>query len=194
VIDAAGRAVSGFAAVLATPYVSRRRRLRDAGPPAGALALLAVCGAAAAQQANVPGSLELATVVESVAAVTQPDGTERTELVPASVTTSLRGDELIYTVSFVNVGPVVLDNVRITAPIPLEVRYVADSAFAPGSQALYSVDGGRTFGQPRELYVGVLEGSRRLAAADDYTHIRWVLRAPLAAGAKGFARFRAILR
>ena len=59
---------------------------------------------------------------------------------------------------------------------------------------LYSVDGGRTFGQPRELYVGVAEGSRRLAAADDYTHIRWLLRAPLAPGAKGFARFRAVLR
>lgn len=189
------RAVTRPEARFAASYVLRPRR-----PPAAALlasgaALAFAWGAGAAQDANAPGSLlELETVVETVASVPQDDGTARAELRPASVTTSLRGDELIYTVSFANKGPAALDNVRITAPIPLEVTYVADSASAPGSEVLYSVDGGRTFGQPRELYVGVAEGSRRLAAADDYTHIRWLLRAPLAPGAKGFARFRAVLR
>jgi hypothetical protein len=28
----------------------------------------------------------------------------------------------------------------------------------------------------------------------DYTHIRWILRAPLEAGARGFTRFGAIVR
>jgi len=36
--------------------------------------------------------------------------------------------------------------------------------------------------------------ARRTADASDYTHIRWVLKAPLDAGAKGFARFSAVVR
>jgi len=38
------------------------------------------------------------------------------------------------------------------------------------------------------------DGSQRAAEAGDYTHIRWVLKSPLDAGAKGFARFRAVVR
>jgi uncharacterized repeat protein (TIGR01451 family) len=187
VIAAASRAVARFAACFAVRRGSRRSA--SAWP-----VLVLAFGVAAAQEAEAPGStLELMTVVEKVV-VAEADGAERAALVPASVLTSLRGDELIYTVSFANVGVAALDHVRITAPIPLEVQYVAGSAFASGSEALYSVDGGQSFGQPGELYVGVVEGSRRLAVADDYTHIRWVLRAPLGPGAKGFARFRAVLR
>jgi hypothetical protein len=59
---------------------------------------------------------------------------------------------------------------------------------------LFSVDGGRTFGQPNELTVPAADGSRRAAAAEDYTHIRWRLKTPLPAGATGFARFRAVAR
>ncbi len=57
---------------------------------------------------------------------------------------------------------------------------------------LFSVDGGRTYGAPKELTVKAADGSQRTADAADYTHIRWVLKAPLDAGAKGFARFRAV--
>jgi uncharacterized repeat protein (TIGR01451 family) len=104
------------------------------------------------------------------------------------------GDEVVYTIAFENKNRLAVDNVRITNPIPPRMRYLENSAFGPGADVLYSVDGGKTYGKPSELIVATEEGVSHLAAATDYTHIRWVLKAPLEAGAKGFARFRAVLR
>jgi uncharacterized repeat protein (TIGR01451 family) len=157
-----------------------------------ALALCAAAGAQAEIGDPAQGNLALSTVVEKVVEVTQPDGATRTELVPVDV--ALPGDEVVYTVSFANVSKQAADNIRITNPIPSEMRYLANTAFGPGSEVLYSVDGGLTYGAPKELTIEADDGSRRAADASDYTHIRWVLKAPLDAGAKGFARFRAVVR
>ena len=169
---------------------TRRRPIRW---PWAALALCALASASA-QQGGDPaqGNLELTTVVEKVVEVKQGDGATKTALVPVDV--ALPGDEVVYTVSFKNVSKQAADNIRITNPIPSEMRYLASSAFGPGSEVLYSVDGGLTYGAPKELMVKADDGSRRMADASDYTHIRWVLKAPLDAGAKGFARFRAVVR
>jgi uncharacterized repeat protein (TIGR01451 family) len=104
------------------------------------------------------------------------------------------GDEVVYTVAFVNVSGRMVDQVRITAPIPPQVQYVADSAYSPGGLALYSIDDGRTFALPEELFVVGADGAKARATPSAYTHVRWVLRAPLEDGAKGFARFRGIVR
>ena len=138
------------------------------------------------------GDLELETVVEKILEVTAADGQAQTTLVP--VATTVRGDEIVYTVIFTNVSEQMVDSIRITNPIPAELRYLADTAFGPGCEILYSVDAGRTYGLPAELFVAAEDGSQRPAEAGDYTHIRWVLKAPLDAGAKGFARFRAVVR
>ncbi len=160
---------------------------------AAALALGALTCASAQQESDpTRGNLELATVVEKVVEVKQQDGASKTELVPVDV--ALPGDEVVYTVSFKNVSKQAADNIRITNPIPSEMRYLPNSAFGPGSEVLYSVDGGLTYGSPKELTVAADSGGRRTADASDYTHIRWVLKAPLDAGAKGFARFRAVVR
>jgi hypothetical protein len=74
------------------------------------------------------------------------------------------------------------------------LRYVAKSASGPGSEVLFSVDNGRTFGLPDELTLAAPDGSVRSADAAEYTHVRWILRAPLDAGATGIARFRAVPR
>ena len=158
-------------------------------------AALALCAVASVQaQLGDPAqdNLELSTVVEKVVEVKQADGATKTDLVPVDV--ALPGDELIYTVRFTNVSKQVADNIRITNPIPGEMRYLANTAFGPGSDVLYSVDGGRTYGAPKELTVKADDGSQRTADAGEYTHVRWVLKAPLDAGAKGFARFRAVVR
>ena len=152
-------------------------------------------GTAVAQvgnQAPPGGGLELQIVVETVVEITGADGQPSTELVPVAV--SLRGDEVVCTVTFTNVDAQMVENIRITNPIPPEMRYLAGTAFGPGSEVLYSVDGGRTYGLPSELFLTAGDGSRRAAEAGDYTHIRWVLKSPLDAGAKGFARFRAVVR
>jgi len=71
---------------------------------------------------------------------------------------------------------------------------VPHSASGPGSEVLFSVDNGRSFGRPDELTLAALNGGVRGAEPADYTHVRWVLRAPLDAGATGIARFRAVPR
>jgi len=104
------------------------------------------------------------------------------------------GDELVVTVTFANVSAETLDGVKITQPIPPNMRYVDGSAIGPGAEVLYSVDGGVTYGQPNELTVVAADGVHHAATADEYTHVRWLLKGPLEAGARGFARFRAIVR
>ena len=159
------------------------------------LSLLPVAIALAAPvvvSAQEAGSLELMTTVAKILETSEPDGGTRTQLLPLE--TAVPGDEVVYTVTFTNVGDASADNIRITNPIPHEMLYVAGSAFGPGTDVLYSADGGENYGLPGELVVANSDGSQREAAADDYTHIRWTLNTPLDAGARGLARFRAVLR
>ena len=103
-------------------------------------------------------------------------------------------DQLVVSVKFTNATAHVIDSIRITAPVPPDAAYVPKSASGPGSEVLFSVDGGRTFGRPGELVLVGADGSAREAGAAEYTHIRFLLRAPLDAGATGIARFRAVPR
>lgn len=132
----------------------------------------------------------ISSTLERLAAATDGGGTE---VSITADTVASHADELIISVRFTNTGDTVLDTVRITSPIPADVKYVPGSASGPGSEVMFSVDNGRSFGLPEELKLPVLEGLRSADAAD-YTHVRWVLRAPLAAGATGIARFRAVPR
>ncbi len=162
------------------------RRLFEA---AIAIATLPALG----QQAGAPVGpvVRLGTVVEKV--VPARDG-QAPALAPVPPASASSGDELVYTVTFSNVTAQPADQVRITNPLPAGVRYVADTATGPGAEVLYSVDGGATFGAPAELTVVAADGGRRNADTADYTHIRWQLSAPLAAGATGFVRFSAVVR
>jgi hypothetical protein len=73
------------------------------------------------------------------------------------------------------------------------MTYVVGSAFGPGSDIVFSVDGGRSFAEPENLFV-TESGVERLASADDYTHIRWLVNNDIVAGAQGMAQFRARLK
>jgi len=160
-----------------------------------ALAISAVASAASGQlpSARARVGLELATRVEKIlgGSADKADAT-RARLVPAVDLSP--GDELVITVTFLNTTQHALDGLRITQPIPPSMRYVEGSGVGPGSEVLYSVDGGETYGQPNELRVITADGSRRVATAGDYTHVRWLIKAPLAAGARAFVRFRANVR
>jgi len=158
------------------------------------LLAMAVLTAVHAQEApsGPRGSLRLQTVVEKVLEVEDADGRVRTELVPVEV--AVPGDEVVYTVRYTNVGEERAEHVLITNPIPSEMRYKADSAFGPGTDVVYSADGGLSYASASELHVIGSDGRDRPASADDYTHIRWLLNTPIDPGAQGFARFRAIVR
>jgi hypothetical protein len=176
---------------------AKRRELRAAVLRAltAALAAAPLCcasGALAAQPAtSEPHDLIVSSTLERIAAAA-PETSGDVRI--TSDTVASHADQLIVSVRFTNASRQVLDSVRITSPVPADVQYVADSASGPGSDVLFSADNGRTFGRPDELTIAAANGSSRAAEAADYTHVRWVLKGPLAAGATGVARYRAVPR
>ena len=144
-----------------------------------------------AAQAQEKGCILLKTVAEVEQAAKDERGDETRRLVAAEKV--VPGDEVVYTVSATNVCDANADAVVIDNPIPEHMTYIAGSAIGPGTEVTFSVDGGFNYGKPDTLKMSNPDGSKRPAAAADYTHIRWVMRNPLKPGAVAFARFRAVL-
>ena len=145
---------------------------------------------AALAMAQEQGHLNLQTTVQKQEVVVNEAGESETRLVPAQLV--VPGESVIYTITFTNVGTEPADNVVITNPIAEDLMYVDGSAFGPGMDIQFSVDGGVTFAAANELTI-VEDGEVRDAQADDFTHVRWVMQNDLPAGAQGTARFAAIL-
>jgi hypothetical protein len=155
-----------------------------------ALAAAASSGAGSAEPAEPPPrAVDVSSTLERIAAAPGADDVQL-----AAGTVASHADQLIVSVRFANTSDQVVDGLRITSPIPAELQYVAGSASGPGSGVLFSADNGRTFGRPDELALALPEGGTRVADSADYTHVRWILEAPLAAGAAGVARYRAVPR
>ena len=148
-----------------------------------ALALLAFTAAAQSH-------LDVQTTVQKQEVFVNDAGEEEKRLVPAEKV--LPGETVYYTITFTNTSAEIADNVVVTNPIAEELMYLDGSAFGPGMDIVFSVDGGETFAAADELNV-VENGEARAAEARDFTHVRWVMQDDLAAGAQGTARFAAVL-
>jgi uncharacterized repeat protein (TIGR01451 family) len=140
--------------------------------------------------AQEDGSLDVRTVVQKEEVVVNADGESENRLV--AVESVVPGERVFYTITFTNVGDEPADNVVITNPIATELTYVEGSAFGPGMDVQFSVDGGATFANAAELTV-TEDGETRAAGPEDFTHIRWVMQGELNTGSQGTARFAAVL-
>ncbi len=152
--------------------------------------LMSVILILAATAAQAQGHLEVRTTVQKEEVIINEAGESETRLVPAEIV--VPGESVIYTITFRNVSDQPADNVVITNPIAEDLMYLDGSAFGPGMNIEFSVDGGTTFAPASELIV-VEDGESRAADAADFTHVRWVMRGDLQAGAQGIARFAAVL-
>jgi uncharacterized repeat protein (TIGR01451 family) len=103
------------------------------------------------------------------------------------------GDEVIYTIAAANVCKQPVPQSTITYAVPEHMAFVPNSAIAPAADISFSVDGGFHFTAPEALYVQIA-GELRIAKPEEYTHIRWILRRPLAPQAVALARFRAVVK
>lgn len=153
-----------------------------------AAALLAALVAPALAQQS--GHLDVTTTVQKEVVTVNESGETESRLVPAE--TVVPGEKVVYTITFRNVSTDGADNVVITNPISEALAYVEGSAFGPGSEIEFSIDGGVTFARPEDLTV-TEDGEVRRARPEEFTHIRWVMDNTLAAGAQGMARFAAVL-
>ena len=140
--------------------------------------------------AQEEGHLNVRTVVQKEEITVNDAGERETRLVPAD--TVVPGDSVIYTITFTNISEESAENVVITNPVPDHLTYIEGSAFGPGTVIEFSIDGGQSYGAGDDLQVPDNGGSRA-ATAEDYTHLRWVMKNELAAGSQAVASFRAVL-
>lgn len=140
--------------------------------------------------AMAEGTVDVRTVVQKEEVTVNEDGETVRKLVDADVV--VPGETVFYTITFRNVGTEPADNVVITNPIADSLVYIDGSAFGPGTDIQFSVDGGQTFARVDALTV-VEDGVERKATTGDYTHVRWVMNNDLEAGAQAVARFAAVL-
>lgn len=141
--------------------------------------------------------IETTLVAEVRQEIPAPNGRKLARLIPAA--TLHQGQEIFYTVRIRNAGAAAVRDVEVVQRIPENTVYVPRSAAGPGAEVSLSADGGITFGKEGTLTVTeqptpVQVPSTRPATAQDYTHVRWRLRNPLAPGAVALARFRAVFR
>lgn len=148
--------------------------------------ILTILSYSAAAQAH----LDVQTVVQKQEVFINDAGVSDTRLVAADVV--VPGETVFYTITFTNVSDEMADNVVITNPIADDLKYVEGSGFGPGADMQFSVDDGANFAAADELTVEE-DGVTRPAEARDYTHVRWVLKNNLDAGAQVTARFAAVL-
>lgn len=100
----------------------------------------------------------------------------------------------LYTLRFRYEGEKPATRLQIVFALPAGEHYLAGSATGPGASVSYSVDGGRSFAAPGELFVrsnpGDPEAAGRVASAADYSHIRWELEGLHPPGRSGIVSFR----
>jgi len=137
------------------------------------------------------GCLELKTIAQTEEVVIDESGQRRVQLVPAAKI--VPGTEVIWTITANNVCAAPAANVAIDNPLPAEMDYVAGTALGVGSQIAFSLDGQR-FGAPEQLQVREADGESRPARADEYRHIRFEFKNPIAPGQMAIARYRAKLK
>jgi uncharacterized repeat protein (TIGR01451 family) len=143
-----------------------------------------------AVSAVAQGHLNVQTTVQKEETFVNEAGESEKRLVTADIV--VPGDRVFYTITFTNTSDESADKVVVTNPIAEGLVYVNGSAFGPGTDITFSVDDAASFAAADELTV-TENGESRPAEAKDFTHIRWVMRRDLAAGAQGTARFAAIL-
>jgi uncharacterized repeat protein (TIGR01451 family) len=103
------------------------------------------------------------------------------------------GTVIRYVNSLENSGEKSATKLVVNNPVPENMEYVANSASCESGCAIsYSVDGGKTYKQPEELFLGVGE-ERHVAQASEYTAIRWVVDS-LAATSQSAVEYKARLK
>jgi len=143
-------------------------------------------------QAEQKGQIELKMVVEQEVTVTNEDGEKTVERTEAKLV--LPGDEVIYTITYRNIGEEEATNVVITNPIPQHMIYKAGTALGDGTEIVYSVDGSHfDLADKLKVKLPLPDAGERPATVQDYSHIRWILKTPVAPGKTGEVSYRARL-
>jgi len=158
---------------------------RALGPVCCAVA--AICLIAGAGALAAAAKVTLGNSVQKVETFIDAAGEPQRRMIDAG--SVLPGDELCYTITFVNDGGESVDagSVVITNPIPDGTEYLEGTASGSGTDIVFSLDG-ENFAAPDALTV-LRDGMEVPAPASDYRSIRWVFRPALEPGDMGSVSF-----
>lgn len=117
-----------------------------------------------------------------------PDGKPRT--VREEPKLVVPGDRLVFDLAYRNQGAQPATGFVITDPIPASVAFAGTDS--PG--AIFSVDGGKSWGALAALRVPTADGKGRAAGPADVTHVRWSFAKAIPAGAGGQVSFRGVVK
>ena len=124
--------------------------------------------------------VSLTNTVFEVVTITNKDGSQQDQWQkPDKI---LPGERIGYQVEVTNQGTEAAANIVIANPIPEHTVYVQGSAKGLDTQIEFSVDNGKTYALPAEIFIEK-DGKRVQAEATDYNQVRWILNKSLAAGA-----------
>jgi uncharacterized repeat protein (TIGR01451 family) len=152
--------------------------------------LLLANQAASAMQESGPIQLTSNAEVEII----KTDANGKQSIKRELATEVVPGKDVIYTLTFKNVGTSSGNDIVINNPIPEHTIYKTGSAAGPDTRISFSVDGGQNFAPPEQLTVTGADGNTRTAKAVDYTTIRWQYTKPLQPGKKSSVEFRVVLQ
>jgi uncharacterized repeat protein (TIGR01451 family) len=139
-------------------------------------------------------NLELFNEVFQEVEVVDEKGKKEIKQVPA--VTAVPGTELIYLITYRNVGDKPLEHVVIHNPLASDLTYKDHSAQGEGASVLVSVDGGKEYGELANLTIPIptQEGEVRPAKASDVTHLQFKLAKKVQPAETGTVTFRTILK
>ncbi len=120
------------------------------------------------------------------------EGKKQLKEVPVSKV--VPGNQVLFTISYVNQGEKPISKAVITNPVPEHMTYQAGTAEGGGTDIFYSVDNGSSWEKPEDLFIRLSDGKKRQATPEEYTHIRWEFKKSLSSKASGAVRFKAVLR
>jgi len=138
--------------------------------------------------------VEVKSVAEVEVKVKNEKGEFEAKRIEAAKANVGPGDEVIFSNHYVNNGDQPVTDVVILNPVPMHTVYVEKTAGGDFTKIEFSVDGGKTFDAPENLKVKDKKGRERIAKAEDYTHIRWIVTKPVAPKEGGVVYFRAKIK
>lgn len=134
----------------------------------------------------VSAEVTLTNTIFEVVTITNKDGSKQDQWQEPDKL--LPGERVGYQIEVNNQGTEPAADIVIANPIPEHTIYVQDSAKGLNTNIEFSVDNGKTFALPAQLFVEK-DGKRVQATSADFTQVRWKLNQPLAAGASSTVQY-----
>lgn len=151
--------------------------------------LVSAFAVAMATPAIAAGPLQVVSKVSVETKQRAADGTTRVSWNPTRK--AIPGDRMMFTLAYNNTGSQPISGLVLDNPVPNGIAYRGPADGSPTPEV--SIDG-QAYGALATLHTRAADGTLRAATADDVTHVRWRLNAPVTAGAKGQVSFQAVLK